>query len=303
MPADLLHRAITSVINQSFDDWELIIIEDGISKGILQVLESFQSNKIKYLKIEHRGVSYARNHGIENSNGKYVLFLDGDDEYLTNHLSSIYREIERTNKPVALFRTGMIHDFNNKLTKTGLYKAGSDKNIIKFLLSNLYGPITFCIARQIFSTVKFAEKAKYFEDTDFFIRALLKYPFYQIPAYTCIAHAHSNQSSHRMFFGPDAFENVENNINTIQLLFKNHRAALNQLLPANFEKQLISDKYLQHANGLLIARKIKPSVICIVRSIYHNQKFNNVGYYLKFFIKLPIRVLLKSRGPSSIPFP
>jgi glycosyltransferase involved in cell wall biosynthesis len=85
-------RAISSILNQSFDDFELIIICDPSSDNSnLEVLK-FHDSRIKIFNREIPGPGgyAARNLGIENSNGKWIAFLDADDEWYSNHLSEAF---------------------------------------------------------------------------------------------------------------------------------------------------------------------------------------------------------------------
>ncbi len=96
--AYILERAIKSLINQNFKDFELIIIDDGSSDDTFQVVNKFKNElNLKYIYQNNSGISISRNIGIVNAIGEYVTFLDSDDEYLPNHLESRY-DILQENK-------------------------------------------------------------------------------------------------------------------------------------------------------------------------------------------------------------
>lgn len=80
--------AVTSVLEQDFGDWELIIIDDGSSDGTAKVLSGFDDPRIKVLSQENRGVSDARNRGLEAASGSFVTFLDADDLLTRSSFSS-----------------------------------------------------------------------------------------------------------------------------------------------------------------------------------------------------------------------
>jgi glycosyltransferase involved in cell wall biosynthesis len=85
--ATCLDGAIQSVINQTYPEWELIIIDDGSTDETQNVLQKYLSHpRIQIVKTENRGQAAALNYGLAIAHGEYVAFLDSDDEYLPNHL-------------------------------------------------------------------------------------------------------------------------------------------------------------------------------------------------------------------------
>lgn len=91
-----LSDTIKSVLNQKFTDWEYIIVDDASSDNSEEVVKSFNDVRIIYLKNDiNRERGYSRNKGIQASKGKYLCFLDSDDEYLNNHLTVLYEKISR----------------------------------------------------------------------------------------------------------------------------------------------------------------------------------------------------------------
>lgn len=83
--ADYIDRAVTSVINQAYDSYEIIVVDDGSTDDTHLVLQSY-SDHIKYVYQQNQGVSAARNHGLSLARGEYIVFLDGDDILLPDKL-------------------------------------------------------------------------------------------------------------------------------------------------------------------------------------------------------------------------
>jgi len=89
-----IKKAIQSVLNQSFKDFELIIVNDGGSRECEEIINLFKSEKIRYLYIEHGGLSHALNQGILSSRSKYIAYLDDDDRYFSEHLQILVNALE-----------------------------------------------------------------------------------------------------------------------------------------------------------------------------------------------------------------
>lgn len=86
-----LEKAINSIVLQTYYNWELIIIDDNIdefySKKVIEIIESFKNNQIRYFKNNtNLGSAQSRNKGIDLSTGKYITFLDDDDIYISDKI-------------------------------------------------------------------------------------------------------------------------------------------------------------------------------------------------------------------------
>lgn len=81
--ATTVERAIQSIVNQTYERWELIIIDDGSTDGVGNVVNHYleKEPRIRFVQTTNQGVSHARNAGIDMAVGEWVAFLDGDDAY------------------------------------------------------------------------------------------------------------------------------------------------------------------------------------------------------------------------------
>lgn len=83
-----IQKAITSVLSQTYNNWELIIVDDGSNDYSPFIAENFVtlSEKVKLILQDHKNLPSAKNNGIRNSSGDFITFLDSDDEYKPDHI-------------------------------------------------------------------------------------------------------------------------------------------------------------------------------------------------------------------------
>lgn len=86
-------NTLKSVMNQNFQDFEVIVVDDGSTDKSAEKVRELDNPKINYFRIENQGVSNARNFGIQKSNADYICFLDADDYWFKNHLEVLHKLI------------------------------------------------------------------------------------------------------------------------------------------------------------------------------------------------------------------
>ena len=101
-----LSECLDSVINQSFEDLEIICVNDGSTDGSLEILNDYRSrdSRIRVMTQENQGLSSARNTGLANSTGEYVLFLDSDDCLSHDAIEKAYDLAEDNSSDLVLFK-------------------------------------------------------------------------------------------------------------------------------------------------------------------------------------------------------
>ena len=101
-----LKECLDSVINQSFEDMEIICVNDGSSDSSPEILDEYQKtdSRIKIITQENRGAAAARNIGLDNATGKYIYFMDGDDYLDLDALERLYEISNERNLDLLIFK-------------------------------------------------------------------------------------------------------------------------------------------------------------------------------------------------------
>jgi glycosyltransferase involved in cell wall biosynthesis len=180
--AQLLIRAIKSVLNQTFQDFELIIVDDGSTDNTKEIVEQYQKNdsRIKYIWQENSGSPpMPKNIGIKHSQGKYIAFLDSDDEWLFEKLEKQLKLFKQGSNKLGLVGCDAII-VNEKTTKQWIYhtpKYSTKDNFVRLLDGNFVcSTSSTMIKKSVLDDVgDFDENFLFPEDWDLWIRISQKY--------------------------------------------------------------------------------------------------------------------------------
>ncbi len=163
--AKYLNNCIASVIHQNFQNWELLVVDDGSQDNTFEILSPYieKFSNIRYLKHQNRKQALSKNVGIQASFGKYITFLDSDDAYKLNHLESRLTYMQ-SNPDVDLIEGGFFSE--EEIFVVDYFQQDKTINLRECVL----GP-TFFGKRRVFFELKGFNNISYGEDTDFWQRA------------------------------------------------------------------------------------------------------------------------------------
>lgn len=186
--AHLIGRAIQSVLNQTYQDFEIIIVDDASIDNTEEVVKSFSNKRIRYIRLkENSGGSAApRNTAIKIARGEYIAFQDSDDEWLPEKLEKQIRVFEKVSPEVGIVYTDMwTVDKNGKkkywhsprrMPEDGIIY----REVLGYRLMNI-GISSAMIRGSCFDKVGlFDERMPRHQDLEFFIRLSKYYLFYHI---------------------------------------------------------------------------------------------------------------------------
>ena len=175
-------RAIESVLQQDFQDFELIIIDDGskeIGREKLMQYATKNEDKISYIRHSNRGQSESINRGISYSVGEYITIIDSDDEYKPNHLSACLKAV--SNLDLICSTTETVVDSDNDYyvpDKNDQTKLIHLDNVILF--GTLFG------LKKVFTSIQF--KNGFAADADFYEKASAQFQVKKLDLRTYIYH-------------------------------------------------------------------------------------------------------------------
>ncbi len=252
--ANLLSYAIESVIEQSYNNWELIIIDDGSTDNTRELAKKYieKEKRIKYIYQDNSERSAARNNGILRANGDWVCFLDSDDKYLSNHLLMLKNLIYSQNFKEGLYFCGIKNSFKNSLTY--------NLNNVEFVLYNSISTPQACVNKEVLLKYLFNKNLKIGEDRDLWGRILTNYDLYYHDTQTIIQTEHKNRSVN---MGSE-YENLKSLLLTLKYV-NNHvrkKVKLNILSKAYFN---ITKREIKNEN------RIK-SIYYIIISLLYSRK-------------------------------
>lgn len=163
--AAIIARAIKSVLDQTYSNLELIVVDDASTDNTAQVVSSIADPRVKYLRLpENSGVSAARNAGIKKARGAFIAFLDSDDEYLPERLEENLKVMEKKGEALGL----VCSDFRN--IEEGKVLGLGHKGRVD-ILWHVPSPSTWFLRKEVFDRIGLFEKVlRVGEDREFLFR-------------------------------------------------------------------------------------------------------------------------------------
>lgn len=126
--ASLIIDSIKTVIAQEYQNFEIIVVDDGSTDNTEEVIKTFNHPKITYHKKKNEERAVARNTGTQLAKGDYVIFFDSDDYLLPNHLSEAVKLVKKHNNPEMMYLPYNIMDVDKNILKEHYIPAGTDFN-------------------------------------------------------------------------------------------------------------------------------------------------------------------------------
>jgi len=172
--AETIAVSIESVLGQTFDNWELLVINDGSTDHTLDVIRQFDDDRIRVLSKKNEGVAAARNTGLRQANGEFVAFLDSDDLWLAPKLEKQIALFDRYGGELGLVYTkyrGFTADSVQSFSIDVDTSIGYDNDYHRLLIMDYVPTLTVMIRASLISDIGyFREDLRAAEDWDYWIR-------------------------------------------------------------------------------------------------------------------------------------
>lgn len=245
----LIGETIQSVIQQSFQDWEIIVVDDGSEDDTAQVVSAFGDDRISYVKIKHCGIfGKVRNRGLEQAKSEYIAFLDSDDLWLDNKLSAQLGLLSQN--PEASFVFSNVSFFGSNFHQSppnfeNLYVG----NVLVPVLGEkrfVFYPSTLLFRRDVLlKTGMMNETLAYTTDMDFFFRICQHHQGIFTNERLVQIRKHSENTTRAV-----SAEILDENIFLVDKLYRDHA------LTKSFRNSLVSHYY--YKMGLAQMKEEKP---------------------------------------------
>lgn len=279
----LISRSIKSVLNQTFKDYEIIVVDDGSTDNTEEVVKQLNLKNLIYVKHKtNKGASAARNTGITISKGDYIAFLDSDDIWLNDKLEKQLNVFKSASLDTAVVHCGVQYvDINTQQPLTQwIIKGDVNKNIFNNF-GYAPGTPTMLIKKEALLDVGlFDEEIPSHEETDLSMRLAKKYKFALVDEFLVVASKNHNQIT----ANPSLFMRGK------EIIYQKHKNSLTNYLAYNLcniiaGDSIINQQYHKARKYLLLAIRYKPYKFKTIFSLlltYIAPKLNHKLYSLKY---------------------
>lgn len=257
---DFIGSLIQSVLEQQFENFELIIINDGSTDNTEDQIKAISDSRIRYIEIENSERGAARNTGAAQANGLYFNFFDSDDIMNVNHLQTAHKFIQENNSPL-WFHVG--YDILDEQGKLIIRENGVEKDPEKKLIvTNYLGCSSVFIQHNLFLENRFNEDRKLSssEDWELWLRLISRERLIACREVTLRMIHHANRSL--LTISPDRV--IERDTLMFQELMRH------EVFVKKFRKHLPlfeADRYTFFALSLIIADRRRQAFFYVLKSV------------------------------------
>jgi len=204
--ADSLPLALASLIAQTYENWECILIDDGSSDDPYAVVKVFNDPRIRYFRFNtNQGRAIARQAALDKANGDFLAMLDADDWYYPNKLRIQVSALVAEPQAIVAATGLVVVDYNNKIRGIRTLENGSAPNQLRGPVIKLamppFGHAPSLIRMEIAKSVSYRPDFKQTEDSDFMIKLILGRCYLVIPGAAYVYSEFASMSEEKILRG------------------------------------------------------------------------------------------------------
>ncbi|HEX8187463.1 MAG TPA: glycosyltransferase [Pyrinomonadaceae bacterium] len=202
-----LRSAVESVLGQTFEDYEVIIVDDGSADSTPDIARGF-GGPVRYVRQENAGVAAAVNRGIGEARGRYFAWLSHDDLYAPEKLSEQVRALGRAGAPAVCYTDIKWIDGEGKVFDEKELPLPERRGLVRAIL--LGEPVSFapyslaCDLRCFERVGLYDVKKRHTQDADMLLRLAREFPFVRVPERLTFVREHGTRDSYRPTFVAEA---------------------------------------------------------------------------------------------------
>jgi glycosyltransferase involved in cell wall biosynthesis len=291
-----IQKTIQSVLNQSFADFELLVINDGSQDSTLEVVSHIKDSRIQVFSYANAGANVSRNRGLSHSRGEFVSFLDADDIWTPDKLASQLQALQKNvDAKVAYSWTDYI-DENDEFLLSGTHiTANGDVYEQLFIINFLENGSNPLIDKEVLILLGgFDESLSAAQDWDMWLRLAHKYNFVAVPSVQILYRIRENsQSSHLLRQEKLCLKILKKAYQTRPFINKN----IWNLSLANLYKYLTCKAMQQPLNrkkGLAAAKFLVQYII------HDSSRWQHTNLTLKLLFKIVVMLSLPSTSSTAL---
>jgi glycosyltransferase involved in cell wall biosynthesis len=202
-----LRLALESVLRQTFQDLEIIVIDDGSKDSTPDIAQSF-GERVRYVRQENAGVAAAVNHGIRLARGRYFAWLSHDDLWAPEKLSAQLEALQHADGPAVCYTDIKLIDGEGKVFDEKELPLPNRNDIVRAILRLepvLYAAYSLVCEVRCFEQVgPYDLKKRHTQDADMLLRLARTFPFVRVPEKLMFVREHGTRDSLRPTFVAEA---------------------------------------------------------------------------------------------------
>lgn len=257
--SSIICRNILSLTKQSFQNFEIIVIDDGSTDDTEERVKILQKSiaNLSYYYQSNAERSAARNNGIKKAKGEFIICLDSDDYFDNNHLQVLYNYIQNLNELECAIISGYKYDKKGLISEAP-FPDLPIKNKQIYFFQNPVIPARVCIHKNIFENFIYDTKITIVEDAILWAQISTLFPMHEIKNSTVYYSLHDDNSVNIKNYS------AKKRLNGLRRYFSN---PVSDELNNRVKKELISDCYYRIAKSHNYHGKTKLFRSCLVKSI------------------------------------